>query len=342
MLNDIKHYILLKNIDTIIKSKNYELALEKLNYLIKQDFRLKESYIKRGQLCKKLLMYEDAYSDFTYIIAHFPDNINAYYERLFLNFETSNFPEVISDANIILATNPEEFDIKKLKFLAMVYSSKNNDAIEYLKSLFNSDKYKILHFLFEETAKCMTKDELAKALTLLTIVDEFDKDNPIKLLNEANIYAAAGDQQKQTELLKKINIIFPKYFISRFKFSDMYEERNMAEIYFLLDLRIFDKQNLFAYPFLILDGYKNYAEGKIIETRECFERAIKVNPNKPEAYVYLGEVLQIMSGFNNPEFIKLAEENYKIALDIYEKENVLTKAENMKRQLKHLNSSITV
>lgn len=342
MLNDIKHYILLKNIDNIIKAKNYELALNKLNYLIKEGFKLNETFLKRGRLCKKLLMFEDAYSDFTYVITHFSNNIQAYYERAFLNFETSNFSGFISDAEKILEKYPDDIEIKKMKFLSLVYSSKKVTAVEYLIKQLNNDKYKILQILFEETAKCLTKDELAKALALLSVVDEIDKDNPIKLLNEANIYALAGENNKQKELIKKIDSIFPKYFISRFKFTDVYEERNLAEIYFLLDLRIFDRQNLFEYPFLILEGYKNYAEGKIIETKECFEKAITVKPDKPEAYVYLGEIFQIMSGFNNPEFLKNAEENYNKALEIYEREQISTKAEVMKRQLKHLHTSIHV
>ena len=40
--------------------------------------------------------------------------------------------------------------------------------------------------------------------------------------------------------------------------------------------------------------------------------------------------------------IQYAEKNYKIAMEIYESENLLHKAETMRRQLKHLNSSIVL
>ena len=47
-----------------------------------------------------------------------------------------------------------------------------------------------------------------------------------------------------------------------------------------------------------------------------------------------------MSGYDNPEYRTDAEENYKIAMAIYQKESLGDKAEEMKRQLKHLNSNL--
>jgi len=342
MLENIKYYILFKNIDKFIKNKNYDLALEKLNFLIKEGFRLSETFLKRGKLCKKLLMLEEAYSDFTYIIMHCTDNSKAFYERLLLNFEISNFNEALYDANHVLGLDPDNFDIKRLKFLALLFSSKEGVAYDYVMKLFDNDKYKTIQFLLNETAKCMAEDAPAKALKILEIIDMIDKDNPIKLLNEANIYAQAGEKEKQRELLKKIDSNFPKYFISHFKYTEMYSDRDYMEICFLLDLKIFDQQNLFSYPMSILEGYKNYAEGRIISTKECFERAIEINPNKPDAYVLLAQTFQLMSGYDKQEYIKKAEENYRKALEIYEKEQIPTKAESMKRQIRHLNSAITI
>ena len=112
------------------------------------------------------------------------------------------------------------------------------------------------------------------------------------------------------------------------------------EICFLLELKIFDKQNLFAYPMHILEGYKNHMEGHIIDSKECFERAIELNPNKPEAYVLLAQTLQLMSGYDNPEYKKDAEKNYKTALEIYRRENLTDKVDEMRRQLKHLNANL--
>ena len=97
---------------------------------------------------------------------------------------------------------------------------------------------------------------------------------------------------------------------------------------------------MFAYPTSILEGYKNHIEGHIIDSKECFEHAIEINPNKPEAYVLLAQTLQLMSGYDNPEYKTDAEENYKTALEIYRRENLNDKAEEMKRQLKHLNSNL--
>ena len=87
MLENIKHIICLKSVDKDILEKNYDIALSKLNYLISEEFRPSETFLKRGRLCHKLLMLEDAYSDFTYIITHCAQKTKAYYERLFLNFE---------------------------------------------------------------------------------------------------------------------------------------------------------------------------------------------------------------------------------------------------------------
>ena len=92
----------------------------------------------------------------------------------------------------------------------------------------------------------------------------------------------------------------------------------------------------------ILDGYRNYMQGHITDAKECFERAVGIHPEKPEAYVLLAETLQLMSGYKNPEYKDLAEKNYKIAMEIYESENLMHKAENMRRQLKHLNSCIVL
>ena len=70
MLDNIKYLMSLKTVDKNINEGNFELALQKLNFLIKEDYKPSITYLKRGNLCKKLLMYEDAYSDFTYIIGH--------------------------------------------------------------------------------------------------------------------------------------------------------------------------------------------------------------------------------------------------------------------------------
>jgi tetratricopeptide (TPR) repeat protein len=102
-----------------------------------------------------------------------------------------------------------------------------------------------------------------------------------------------------------------------------------------------DRQGLFLYPFAVLEGYKNHIEGHITDAKICFEKAIRINPTKPEGYVLLAQTLQLMSGYDNPEYKAEAEENYKKALDIYQKENLPDKVEDMKRQIKHLNSRLS-
>lgn len=330
----------LKSVDKFISENQFDLALEKLNFLIKEEYKPSETFLKRGRLCHKLLMLEDAYSDFTYVITHCVKKEEAYYERLFLNFEISNYYEAILDAEKILTWDADNFDVKRVKFLSLVYSSQENIAQNYILELFDFNKYRTIQFLFEEVAKTIANDELAKALKLLAVIDMIDKDNPIKLLEESNIYGLANLKEKQTEILNKINSVFPKYFVSHFRFTDMYQDKDLMEICFLLELKIFDKQNLFAYPMHILEGYKNHMEGHIIDSKECFEKAIELNPNKPEAYVLLAQTLQLMSGYDNPEYKKDAEENYKIALEIYRRENLTDKVDEMRRQLKHLNSNL--
>jgi len=340
MLDNIKYFMTLKTVDKNILEGNFELALEKLNFLIKEEFRPSATYLKRGKLCKKLMMYEDAYSDFTYIIGHCANKKEAYYERLFLNFEISNYYEAIIDANMILSWGQDDFEIKRIKFLSLVFSQQSDLAKNYISELFDFHKYRIIQFLFQEVAIVLAKDEYSKGLRLLELIDEIDKDNPIKLLKEANIFGLAGDRTKQDEIIKRIDSIFPKYFVSHFRFSDMYQDKDLLEICFLLELEIFDKQGLFLYPFRVLEGYKNYLEGHIIDAKECFEKAIKYNPNKPEGYVLLAQTLQLMSGYDSSEYKRDAEENYRKALEIYEAENILDKAEDMKRQIRHLNSTL--
>lgn len=342
MLDNIKHIICLKSVDKDISEKNYEPALEKLNFLAKEEFRPSETFLKRGQLCKQLLMLDDAYSDFTYIITHCVNKEQAYHERLLLNIEMSNYYEAISDAEKILAKEPDNFSVMCLKFAALVFSSQENIAKDYVLNLFSFNKYRALQFLFQETAKELTKNEFAKALKLLQIIDMIDKDNPIKLLKEASIYELVGQIDKKNEILKLIDSVFPKYFISHFRFTDMYQEKDLMEICFLLELKIFDKQDLFAYPMLILEGYKNHIEGHIIDSKECFEKAISLNPQKPEGYVLLAQTLQLMSGYDNPSFMIDAEKNYQMAMEIYQKENLTNKAEEMKRQIKHINAGTNI
>lgn len=341
MLDNIKYLMSLKTVDKNILEGNFELALNKLNFLIREEYKPSTTYLKRGKLCKKLLMYDDAYSDFTYIIGHCAHKKDAYYERLLLNYEISNFYEAITDANIVLEWNEDNFEIKKIKLLSLIFSMQDDLAKNYVMEIFNSHKYQAIQFLFNEVAIVLAKDEYSKGLRLLEIIDSIDKDNPIKLLKEANIYGLAGDKERQKEILQKINSIFPKYFVSHFRFSDMYQEKDLLEICFLLELEIFDKQGLFLYPFRILEGYRNHLEGHIIDSKECFEKAIQINPYKPEGYVLLAQTLQLMSGYDNPEYRKEAEKNYKKALDIYQQENLIDKVEDMKRQLKHLNSSLS-
>ena len=340
MLDNIKYLVCLKSIDKYIAENNFDLALDKLNYLIQQEYKPSETFLKRGRLCHKLLMLDDAYSDFTYIITHCAKKEAAYYERLMLNFEIANFYEAIKDANKILTWDENNFEAKKIKFLSLTYSGEVDAAENYIMDIFNFNKYKTIQFLFNEVAQTLANDELSKALKLLELIDLIDKDNPIKLLKEATIYGVANQVEKQNEILKKIDSVFPKYFISHFRFTDMYKEKDLMEICFLLELKIFDKQKLFAYPFKILEGYKNHIEGHIIDSKECFEEAIKINPNKPEAYVLLAQTLQLMSGYDNPEYKNDAEKNYQTAMEIYKKENLNDKAEEMRKQIKHLNSNL--
>lgn len=340
MLDNIKCLVCLKSIDKCIAENNFDLALEKLNYLIKQEYKPSETFLKRGRLCHKLLMLDDAYSDFTYVITHCAKKEEAYYERLMLNFEIANFYEAIKDANKILTWDETNFDVKRIKFLSFVYSGEIDVAKNFIMDIFEFNKYKTIQFLFKEVAQTLANDELSRALKLLELIDLIDKDNPIKLLKEATIYGMANQVDKQNEILKKIDSVFPKYFISHFRFTDMYKEKDLMEICFLLELKIFDKQNLFAYPFSILEGYKNHIEGHIIDSKECFEHAIEINPNKPEAYVLLAQTLQLMSGYDNPEYKVDAEKNYKIAMEIYRRENLSDKADEMRKQLKHLNSNL--
>ena len=91
MLDNIKYLMCLKSVDKNILENNFDIALDKLNFLIKEEYKPSITYLKRGKLCKKLLMLDDAYSDFTYIIGHCANKAEAYYERVFLNYEIGNF-----------------------------------------------------------------------------------------------------------------------------------------------------------------------------------------------------------------------------------------------------------
>ena len=341
MLENIKNYLIFNFVDKCISDKNYDLALEKLNFLASQDFNPADTYLKRGILCKKLLMYDDAYSDFSYIITHCVKKQRAYYERMKLNFEIGNYFEAISDANIILNDIPENTECKEYKILSYTYADQPELAKSLVLDLFQNNKYRALQFLFNETAKNIAVDELAKGLKILNVIELVDPDNPIKIFNEAKIYGIAGEKNKESQLLKEIDSVFPKYFISHFRFTDMYENRDLLETSFLLELRIFDKQSCFDYPMCILEGYKAHMEGHIIDSKEAFENAIKINPNKPEAYVLLAQTLQLMSGYDNPAYKADAEFNYKKAMAIYQRENRTAKTEDMKRQLRHLNSNLS-
>ncbi len=342
MLDNIKYLMSLKTVDKNILEGNFELALKKLNFLIKEDYKPSITYLKRGKLCKKILMYDYAYSDFTYIIGHCAQKKEAFYERLFLNYEIANYYEAITDANTVLSWDEDNFDVKRIKLLSLIFSSQDSIAIDFIMEIFDFHKYKAIHFLFNEVALALAKDEYNRAMRLLEIIDLIDKDNPIKLLKEANIYGVIGNKEKQKEIISKIESIFPKYFVSHFRFSDMYQDKDLLEISFLLELEVFDKQGLFLYPFRVLEGYKNYLEGHIIDSKECFEKAITINPAKPEGYVLLAQTLQLMSGYDSPDYRIQAEESYKKAMEIYQKENLLEKVEDMKRQLKHLNSSLNL
>ncbi len=341
MLDNIKYLMNLKTVDKNILDGNFELALEKLNFLIREEYKPSVTYLKRGKLCKKLLMYDDAYSDFTYVIGHCAHKQEAFYERVFLNYEISNYYEAITDANIVLSWDENNFEVKRIKLLSLIFSMQNELAKNYALEIFDYHKYKTIQFLFNEVALSLAKDEYKNAMRLLETIDSIDKDNPIKLLKEASIYGLIGNKEKQKEITSKIDSIFPKYFVSHFRFTDMYQEKDLLEICFLLELEIFDKQGLFLYPFRILEGYKNHLEGHIIDSKECFEKAIEINPTKPEGYVLLAQTLQLMSGYDNPEYRKEAEYNYRKAMEIYQKENLSEKVEDMKRQLKHLNSNLT-
>ncbi len=60
MLDSIKSMMCLKSVDKLIAENNFDMALAKLNMLVREDFRPSVTYLKRGRLCKKLLMFSDA------------------------------------------------------------------------------------------------------------------------------------------------------------------------------------------------------------------------------------------------------------------------------------------
>lgn len=340
MLENIKNIFIFYYAQKCIDDKNYELALEKLNFLAEQEFRPADTFLKRGILCHKLLMLEDAYSDFSYIITHCVNKQRAYYERMKLNFELSNYIETISDANKILENIPDNFECKIYKFKSYLFLGQSDLAKSFILDIFNN-KYRAIQFLFNETAKNIALDELAKALKLLEVIELIDPDNPMKIFKEASIYSLAGQEDKKEELLTRLESVFPKYFISHFRYSDMYEDRDLLETSFLLELKIFDTKNCFDYPMSILSGYKNSMEGHILDSKDDFEKAININPDKPEAYVLLAQTLQLLSGYDNPAYKLEAEINYRKAMAIYQKENLTAKTEDMKRQIRHLNSTLS-
>ena len=340
MLENIKDYLTFNYVDKCIADKNYDLALEKLNMLAEKEYKISETLFKRAMLCRKLLMTEDAYTDLTYIIDNCENKQRAYYERMKLNFEVSNFYEAISDANKVLNDIPDNYECHKYKILSYIYAEQPDLAKSLILDLYEQNKFKAIQFIFNEAAKNIASDELARALKLLNIIELLDPDNPIKIFKESNIYGLAGEKDKEEELLKRLDSVFAKYFISHFKFTDMYEHRDLLETCFLLELRIFDKQNCFEYQMHILEGYRANMQGFITDSKEAFEKAISVNPERPEGYVLLAQTLQLMSGYDNPAYKQDAEENYKKAMAIYQKENLTAKTEDMIRQIKHLNSTL--
>ena len=342
MLDDIKNYLTFNYVDKCIGDRNYDLALDKLNLLVKEEYKPAETMMKRALLCRKLLMTEEAYADLSYIITNFENKQRAYYERMKLNFEVSNFYEAISDANKVLEDIPDNFECKKYKILSYIYAGQPDLAKSLILDLYEQNSYRAIQFIFNETAKSIAADELARALKLLEIIELIDPDNPIKIFKESNIYGLAGDKEKEAELLRKLDSVFAKYFISHFKFTDMYEDRDLLETCFLLELKIFDKQNNFTYQMHILEGYRAQMEGHIIDSKEAFEKAIETDPNKPEGYVLLAQTLQLMSGYDNPAYKQDAETNYKKAMAIYQKENLTAKTEDMIRQIRHLNSTLSL
>lgn len=342
MLDDIKNYLMFNYVDKCISDRNYDMALEKLNSLVEQGYKPSETILKRALLCRKLLMTEDAYTDLSYIITNLENKQRAYYERMKLNFEVSNFYEAISDANKVLEDIPDNYECKKYKILSYIYAGQPDLAKSLLLDLYEQNSYKAIQFIFNETARSIAADELARALKLLEIIELIDPDNPIKIFKESNIYGLAGDKEKEAELIKKLDSVFAKYFISHFKFTDMYEERDLLETCYLLELKIFDKQNNFNYQMCILEGYRAQMEGHIIDSKEAFEKAIEIDPDKPEGYVLLAQTLQLMSGYDNPAYKQDAETNYKKAMAIYQKENLTAKTEDMIRQIKHLNSNLSL
>ncbi len=150
MLDNVKYLMLLKSVDKNIVLNEFDIALEKLNKLIRADYNPSVTYLKRGLLCKKLLMFTEAYSDFTYIIGHCSNKTAAYYERALLNFEMANFNEAIRDCDVILTMSPEKFDLKRVKFLSLTYSNQDAISCKYLLDIFYNNKYKTLQFLFNE------------------------------------------------------------------------------------------------------------------------------------------------------------------------------------------------
>ena len=135
MLDNIKYLMCLKTIDKNILEGNFELALEKLNFLIREEYKPSTTYLKRGKLCKKLLMYEDAYSDFTYVIGHCAQKKEAFFERLFLNYEINNYYEAIYYVKEALKiTN------KKLTYITETFSWNetiydSNEKLDYIKTV---------------------------------------------------------------------------------------------------------------------------------------------------------------------------------------------------------------
>lgn len=340
MLDNLKSAINFRYADKLISKGEYEKALDKLNYLVNEGYNLKETLMKRGRLCKKLLMTKSALSDFNYIINHYPFPEEAYFERMSLNYESADYVSAIADANYLIPRYEDKFEIKKIKFMSLLLSGMENEAKDFIYSVFFYDKYKTLQFLFNESSEALASDNYSSALKILDAVELLDGDNPIKLLKEANIYKLAGFPEKEAEISKKLENVFPRYFISHFKFKNIYEPYDLLEISFLQELSVFDRRNLFTYPLKLLEGYKEYALGHITDSKACFEKAVEIEPERPDAYVLLAQILQIMSGYDNGDFTVKAQYNYKKAMEIYHRAGASNRENEMKLQLRHLNSNL--
>ncbi len=235
------------------EQKQLQKAIEDFNKTIKLDLKFPESYYNRGLVYYEQKQFQKAIADYTKAIELDPKDAETCYNRGLVYYEQKQFQKAIADYTKAIELDPKfseayndrgnvYSDLKKYQKAIEDYNRAINLNLEY------ADAYNSLGFVY------FKQQEFQKAIENFTKSIELDPKEELGYSNRGESYYEFGKEENTNKYLKK-------------------SKRDLEEA-IRLNSEFGEAHNLL--------GIISAELGDTKEAGDCFEKAIKYEPNNPK------------------------------------------------------------